>query len=76
MMLLSTALQDDIRDSPHKLKDLQLKAICVITDAQWVVSFQIQSRDGVIDPKSAPKFSLCTKPSKTGLGAIFYTMRR
>jgi hypothetical protein len=70
MQLLHTQLQHEINFSSENLACLRLEATCVITDAQWVLSFRIRTPDRVITLRSVPEFYLCTRQSELHSSAL------
>lgn len=61
MQLLRTQLQNEINFPSENLASLRLEATCVVTDAQWVLSFRIRTPDGVFPLRSVPEFYLFAK---------------
>lgn len=64
MQLLHTQLQDEIDFSSESIAGLRLEATCVVTDAQWVLSFRIRTAEGAFTYESLLKFYLCTRQSE------------
>jgi hypothetical protein len=64
MQLLHTQLQNEINFTSENLAGLRLEATCIITDAQWVLSFRLRTPDGIFTLRSVPEFYLCTRQSE------------